>query len=437
MPGGTMEAHAHIRMARVELGAVPFHARLQKESTMDTGSSHELRLSRRSAALAAAGALAAGHGITRVAAQSASPAPVASPVSGSGITSEPFGEADGQAIEKYTLTNAGGMAVSILTWGATVQSIMVPDKTGAMGDVALGFDNLDDYLTKSPYFGAIVGRYANRIAKGTFTLDGKTYTLAINNDPNTLHGGDKGFDKQVWTASPGDGEGGPSLTFSRTSPDGEEGYPGTLDVSVTYTVTDANELRLDYLATTDALTVVNLSNHTYFNLAGEGSGTAFDHSLQINAATYTPVDPTLIPTGEIAPVAGTAFDFTTPHTIGERIRDAADAQIMIGLGYDHNFVLDRPSPDDTSMVEAVVVTEPTSGRTMTVSTTQPGVQFYSGNFLNGAISGPAGVAYRQGDAFCLETQHFPDSPNQPDFPTTELAPDGQFTSTTVYAFSAG
>jgi aldose 1-epimerase len=361
--------------------------------------------------------------------------PGASPVAAIGITSEPFGEADGQAVEKYTLSNTNGMAVSILTYGATVQSITVPDRDGNSANVALGFDNLDSYMTESPYFGAIVGRYANRINDGTFTLDGETYELAINNDPNTLHGGDEGFDNQVWTATAGDGADGPSLQFAYTSPDGEEGYPGTLEVTVTYTLTDANELRIDYHATTDAPTVVNLSNHTYFNLAGEGSGAVYAHQLQLNAANFTPVDETLIPTGEIAPVAGTAFDFTAPHLIGERIRDASDPQIMIGLGYDHNFVLDRESPDDTSLVEAAVVSEPTTGRTMTVTTTEPGIQFYSGNFLNGAISGPSGQAYRQGDGFCLETQHFPDSPNQPGFPSTELRPGEEFTSTTVYSFA--
>ena len=361
--------------------------------------------------------------------------PEASPVAGPGVTSEPFGEADGQAVERYTLTNANGMSVAILTYGATVQSIMVPDRDGNPGSVALGFDNLDSFVTESPYFGAIVGRYANRIAKGTFTLEGETYELAINNDPNTLHGGDVGFDNVIWTATEMEAADGPSVQFAYTSPDGEEGYPGTLDVTVTYTVTDSDELRIDYHATTDAPTVVNLSNHTYFNLAGEGSGDIYAHELQLNASSYTPVDETLIPTGEIEQVAGTAFDFTTPHLIGERIRDASDPQIMIGLGYDHNFVLDRPSPDDTSLVEAAVVTEPTTGRTMTVSTTEPGIQFYSGNFLNGAISGPSGQAYRQGNGFCLETQHFPDSPNQPEFPSTELRPGEEYISTTIYAFS--
>lgn len=365
----------------------------------------------------------------------ATPESDATPADSPGIASEPFGEIDGEAVERYTLTNDNGMQVSVLTYGAIVQSIMVPDRDGAMGDVALGFDTIDDYVEQSPYFGAIVGRYANRIAEGTFELEGETYELAINNEPNTLHGGDKGFDKVIWSAEEVDSPDGPSLALSYTSPDGEEGYPGTLDVTVTYTVTQGDELRIEYAATTDAPTVVNLSNHSYFNLAGEGSGSIFDHELQLNASAYTPVDETLIPTGEIAPVADTAFDFTTSHPIGENIRDASDEQILIGLGYDHNFVLDRDAPDDTSMVEAAVVTEPTTGRVMTVSTTEPGVQFYSGNFLNGAVGGKSGGTYRQSDAFCLETQHFPDSPNQPEFPTTELRPGEEFTSMTVYAFS--
>jgi len=361
--------------------------------------------------------------------------PVASPVAGAGVASEPFGEVAGQAVERYTLTNANGMQVAILTYGATVQSIMVPDRDGAMANVALGFDNIEDYATISPYFGSIVGRYANRIAEGTFTLDGETYQLAINNDPNTLHGGEEGFDNKVWTAEEVESADGPAVAMGYTSPDGEEGYPGTLDVTVTYTVTDNDELRIDYAATTDAPTVINLSNHTYFNLAGEGSGSIYDHELQLNASTFTPVDETLIPTGEIAPVADTPFDFTTAKPIGQDIRDASSEQIMIGLGYDHNFVLDREGADDATMIEAARVMDPASGRVMTVSTTEPGIQFYSGNFLNGAISGPSGQAYRQGDGFALETQHFPDSPNQPDFPSTELRPGEEFTSTTVYAFS--
>jgi aldose 1-epimerase len=391
-----------------------------------------IAFSRRAALLASAAAV-----MPFAAAGQATPDTGATPVSGQGIASEPFGEVDGQAVERYTLTNANGLSVAILTYGATVQSLMVPDRDGAMGNIALGFDNLDDYLAMSPYFGSIVGRYANRIALGQFTLEGETYQLAINNDPNTLHGGDKGFDKRVWTASNGESTDGPSLRLSYTSPDGEEGYPGTLDVSVAYTLTDADELRLDYTATTDAPTVVNLSNHTYFNLAGEGSGSIYDHELQLNAAHYTPVDSTLIPTGEIAEVAGTPFDFTTSVPIGDGIRDGSNEQILIGLGYDHNFVLDRNDPDNASLIEAGSVTEPTSGRVMTIHTTEPGIQFYSGNFLNGGFAGISGQTYRQGDAFCLETQHFPDSPNQPDFPTTELRPGEEFTSTTVYAFTTG
>ncbi len=366
----------------------------------------------------------------------ATPEPDATPVGTPGIESESFGEVDGEAVERYTLTNDNGMSVSILTYGAIVQSIVVPDRDGTMGDVALGFDTIEEYVEQSPYFGAIVGRYANRIAEGTFELEGETYELAINNDPNTLHGGEKGFDKVIWTAEEFDSPDGPALVLSYTSPEGEEGYPGTLDVTVLYTVTQSDELRIQYSATTDAPTVVNLSNHSYFNLAGEGAGSIYDHELQLNAANYTPVDETLIPTGEIAPVAGTAFDFTTAHPIGDNIRDASDEQIVIGLGYDHNFVLDREDPEDTSTIQAAVVTEPTTGRVMTVSTTEPGVQFYSGNFLNGAFGGKSGGTYRQGDGFCLETQHFPDSPNQPDFPTTELRPGEEFTSTTVYAFAA-
>jgi len=365
----------------------------------------------------------------------ATPESDATPVGSAGITSEPFGEVDGEPVEIYTLTNDSGMEITVLTYGAIVQSISVPDRDGNIANVALGFDNIEDYAEMSPYFGAIVGRFANRIALGTFELEGETYEIPINNDPNTLHGGEQGFDKLIWTATEVESDDGPSLQMSLTSPDGDQGYPGTLEVSVTYTLTENNEIRIDYLATTDAPTVVNLSNHSYFNLAGEGAGPIYDHELQLNAPNYTPVDETLIPTGEIAPVEGTAFDFTTAHPIGDNIRDASDEQIAIGLGYDHNFVLDRPSPDDTTMIEAAVVTEPTTGRVMTVTTTEPGVQFYSGNFLNGAFGGPSGQAYRQGDGFCLETQHFPDSPNQPDFPTTELRPDEEYTSTTVYAFS--
>jgi aldose 1-epimerase len=380
-------------------------------------------------------AASSGVAMAASAAQTASPPAGATPAGGSGIVKEPYGTVDGEAVDRYTLTNAAGMEVVILTYGGIVQSITVPDRDGTMANVALGFDNLDDYVNRNPYFGCITGRYANRIAAGTFTLEGETYQLAINNDPNTLHGGEKGFDKYVWAAEEVSGADGNGIRLSRTSPDGEEGYPGTLTVEVTYTLTENNELRIDYHATTDAPTVVNLTNHSYFNLAGEGAGSILDHELQLFAANYTPVDETLIPTGEIAPVAGTPFDFTQPTAIGARIRDGSDPQIVIGRGYDHNYVLDRPSPDDTSLIVAARVHDPASGRVLEISTTEPGIQFYSGNFLDATLVGPSGQTYRQSDGFALETQHFPDSPNQPEFPSTVLEPGEEYTSTTVYAFS--
>ncbi|MDQ3410928.1 MAG: galactose mutarotase [Chloroflexota bacterium] len=364
-----------------------------------------------------------------VVAQDATPTGEATPVA-VGVGQEPFGTVDGEEVTRYTLTNGSGMSVAILTYGGIIQSIMVPSRDGELANVTLGFDSFDGYAAGHPYFGNITGRYANRIAKGTFELEGETYELAINNEPNTLHGGEKGFDKYVWDAAVLDD--GIGVRLSRTSPDGEEGYPGTLEVEVTYTLTDANELQIDYLATTDAPTVVNLTNHAYFNLAGEGNGSILDHELQLMAGNYTPVDETLIPTGEIAAVSGTPMDFTEPHAIGERIRDDF-GQLVIGRGYDHNYVLDRED-DDTLQLAARVV-EPTSGRVLEVLTTEPGIQLYSGNFLDGSVIGASGRMYRQGDGFALETQHFPDSPNQPDFPTTVLNPGEEFRSTTVYAFS--
>jgi aldose 1-epimerase len=359
----------------------------------------------------------------------------ATPMAGeAGISSEPFGEAEGQPVELFTLTNANGMEVRITNYGGIIQSILVPDSNGEMENVTLGFETLDEYLAGHPYFGNITGRYANRIAEGTFTLGEEAYQLAINNDPNTLHGGEKGFDKFVWEAEEITSDAGVGVKLSRVSPDGEEGYPGNLTVDVTYTLTNDNALQIDYLATTDATTVVNLTNHAYFNLAGDGSGSIEGHELQLMASNYTPVDATLIPTGEIAPVAGTPLDFTTPHAIGERIRDN-DEQMVIGRGYDHNFVIDRPSPDDTELILAARVVEPESGRVLEISTTEPGIQFYSGNFLDGTVIGAAGKMYRQGDGFALETQHYPDSPNQPEFPSTVLEPGEEFQSTTVYAFS--
>jgi aldose 1-epimerase len=339
---------------------------------------------------------------------------------------------DGKTVDEYTLTNANGVEVKILTYGGVITSIRVPDRNGAFANVVLGCSSIADYETKSAYFGALIGRYGNRLGNGTFTLEGATYNVPVNNGPNGLHGGLKGFDKQVWTGKEAQVDAGVGLELTYVSADGEEGYPGTLSVTVTYTLTDDNGLRIDYRATTDGTTVVNLTNHSYFNLAGNGAGAIYDHILQLNADHYTPVDSTLIPTGEIAPVQGTPFDFRAAKRIGTGIRSGHE-QIVFGRGYDHNLVLNHQSEGTLDL--AARVYEPTSGRVMNVYTTEPGVQFYTGNFLDGSVVGSSGGMYRMGDALCLETQHYPDSPNKPNFPSTTLTPGQTHQSTTIYQFT--
>jgi aldose 1-epimerase len=343
-----------------------------------------------------------------------------------GIAKSVFGKTkEGITVELYTLTNSKGMTAKIMTYGATVTELIVPDRNGKPGDVILGFANLDQYLAAQPYFGAIVGRVGNRIAKGRFQLNGVEYKLATNNGPNHLHGGLKGFDKVVWEAKPVASSEGPSIEFSYLSAAGEEGYPGNLSCKVVYTLTEANELKIDYTATTDKLTPVNLTNHAYFNLAGPGSGDILGHEMMLVAGRYTPVDDTLIPTGEIASVVGTPMDFTKPAKIGARID-------KVKGGYDHNYVLD--SGGSKTPVLAARVREAKTSRVMEVLTTQPGVQFYTGNFLDGTITGIGGV-YKKQYGFCLETQHFPDSANHPNFPSAVLKPGLTYRQTTIYKFS--
>jgi aldose 1-epimerase len=333
-------------------------------------------------------------------------------------------------VELYTLTNNGGASATISSYGGIVIALNVPDRSGQREDVVLGFDNLDDYRKAGPYFGALIGRYGNRIANGQFNLNGVAYTLAQNDGPNSLHGGLKGFDKVVWEAKRIDSPVGPALELTYLSPDGEEGYPGNLAVTVVYTLTHDNELKINYTATADQDTIVNLTHHAYFNLAGHNRGDILGHILTINADRFTPVNETLIPTGELRPVAGAPFDFTRPTAIGARI-DQADEQLKFGLGYDHNWVLNN---HDGSLALAATVSDPGSGRVLEVWTTEPGVQFYSGNFLDGSQIGKGGHAYQQRQGFCLETQHFPDSPNQPDFPSTTLKAGETYNTTTIYKF---
>jgi aldose 1-epimerase len=347
------------------------------------------------------------------------------------VTRAAFGRLpDGRPVESFTLTNAGGLELRAISYGAIIVSLRVPDRDGRLDDVVLGYDDLEGYLSKPSYFGALVGRYGNRIAGGRFTLEGRTYTLATNNGPNHLHGGVRGFDKQLWKAEPFERPGATGIVFTRVSPDGEEGYPGNLDVRVTYTLTDGNDVSFEYLATTDKPTVVNLTQHSYFNLAGDGKRDVLGHELMIDADRFTPVDKTLIPTGVLAPVAGTPFDFRKPTAIGLRIGGDHE-QLRHGGGYDHNYVLNR-----RGKAPAMRVFEPTTGRTLDITTTEPGVQFYSGNFLDGSIKGKGGHVYARRYGFCLETQHFPDSPNKPAFPSTVVRPGQEYRSKTVLKFGA-
>jgi aldose 1-epimerase len=346
------------------------------------------------------------------------------------VTKEAWGKtADGQAVDLYTLTNANGMKARITTWGGIVVSLDAPDREGKMGDVLHGFDTLDGFLGDHPHFGALIGRYGNRIGNAKFELGGKTYQLAANNNGNHLHGGPKGFDYHVWKGAPLAGQDA-SIELKYTSVDGEENYPGTLQTTVVYTLTAGNALEIHYTATTDKTTHVNLTNHMYFNLSGEPDILA--HEVQINASKMTPVDKGLIPTGKITDVKGTPFDFTKPTAIGARINDPKDEQIAFGGGYDHNWVLDRTGP---GMFLAARVRDAKSGRVMEVSTMEPGLQFYTGNFLNGSIKGKGGKAYGKRSAFCMETQHFPDSPNKPQFPSTVLEPGQTYHTATSYKFS--
>jgi len=353
-------------------------------------------------------------------------------VRAAGIKKSAFGKTkDGQAADLYVLTNANGMEAAITNYGGIVVSVKVPDRAGKFDDVVLGFDNLEGYLTNAPYFGALIGRYGNRIGGARFTLEGHEYHLAQNDGHNSLHGGLRGFDKRVWSARDVSANGASAIQLSHVSKDGEEGYPGNLTANVTYTLTADNELKIEYSATTDKDTVINLTNHSYFNLAGEGHGDILSHMVTIHADRFTPVDSTLIPTGELQSVAGTPLDFRTPTAIGARI-ESDNEQMKLGHGYDHNFVLNRTGG---GLYLAARVEEASSGRVMEVLTTEPGLQFYTANFLDGTIHGKGGRAYARRSAFCMETQHFPDSPNKSRFPSVVLKPGRQYRTATVYRFS--
>ena len=351
------------------------------------------------------------------------------------ITKASFGTTPaGEQVDLYTLRNLKGMEAKITNYGGIVVSLTAPNRKGDMADIVLGFNDLESYLTRNnPYFGAIIGRYGNRIGKGRFTLGGVEYKLAVNNGENTLHGGIKGFDKVIWTAKELNTKAGPPLALTYLSKDGEEGYPGNLTVTVTYTLTNLNELKIDYLATTDKDTVINLTHHSYFNLLGEGNGNILGHEVTINANQFVPTDAGAIPTGELKAVAGTPFDFRKTTRIGERIDDNEDQQIQFGKGYDHTWVINgRPG----ILRLAATASEAASGRKLEVWTTEPGMQFYTGNYLDGTLGGKAGGRYWTRSGFCFETQHYPDSPNKPSFPTTTLKKGAQYRSTTIYRFSA-
>jgi aldose 1-epimerase len=359
--------------------------------------------------------------------------PCGSAHAAAGIDHEPYGTTqNGRAVDIYTLTNEQGLRVRFLSWGGVITEIDAPDRTGRLDDIVLGLRSIHEYETLSAHYGAITGRYANRIGRAQFTLDGVTYHLIANNGPNTLHGGPNALDKQVWAVTSQSVQNGVAATLSYVSPDGDQNFPGTLTTHVTYTVTNDNELRIDYVATTDKDTVVNFTNHSYFNLGGNGSGSVANQMLQINADRYTPTGPDQIPTGEIVPVDGTPFDFRQMMPIGARL-NSANQQMVYAHGYDHNFVLNRPAGDGLSF--AARAYDPRSGRVLDCFTTEPAVQVYTANGLNGSMVGSSGTTYRQTEAFTLETQHFPDSPNQPNFPSTELKPGQTFHSTTVFRFA--
>jgi aldose 1-epimerase len=344
------------------------------------------------------------------------------------VRKEVFGTHKGKEVYLLTLTNKAGNVIRLTNFGARITWIEVPDKTGKKDNITFGFDTFESTLTGDPYFGAVVGRYANRIAKGSFSLDGVKYSLAINNTPNSLHGGPGGWHSSVWETQVDEKAAEPTVVFTLKSPDMEEGYPGNMDIKVVYSWTEKNEIVIDYTCTTDKKTILNITNHAYFNLKGAGNGDILDHIVTIKSSAITPVDSTLIPTGELRPVAGTPFDFMSPHTVGERIGEKYD-QLIFGGGYDHNYVLDNKEEVDAA------VYEPVSGRLMEVITDQPGLQFYCGNFLDGTFNGHGGKPYTYRSGLCLETQHFPDSPNQPEFPSVVLNPGETFKSTTTYRFS--